>query len=127
MCFHKYGKFYPMNATAQARDWARSLEQAEQARSGAGLLAARRVVARRVGTTPAAIEHVVRGRAKRICAALFAALRAAIIDELSREIARAEHDLEMARRCGVDPRSPEMAALVAGAEAARALIRPPLG
>ena len=121
MCFHQQREVSPMSVALQARDWTRDMEKREAARHGVPVKQARVAVARRIGTTPSALEHVSRGRAKRIPADLFARIRAYFIQELAREISAAEHRIEMARQCGVDPRDPEMAALAAGAEAARKL------
>jgi hypothetical protein len=122
MLFHHQRDFSPMSVALQARDWTRDLEEREARKSGVPVKQARAIVARKVGATPAAIEHVARGRAKRIPADLFARLRNYFIRELSSEIAAAQHQLEVARQCGMDPRCPEMAALEAGAAAARKLM-----
>lgn len=122
MGFHHRREVSPMSYAFQARDWAREIERREADRTGQPVKTVRPSIARRIGTTAAALEHVSRGRAKRISAHLFAALQGAFIRELSAEIARAEHEIEMARQCGVDPRAAEMAALEAGASAARKLM-----
>ena len=112
-----------MSMAFQARDWTRDMERRERARTGGNIHDVRPVIARRVGTTPGAIEHVSRGRAKGIRAHLYAAIQRAFIQTLADEIQRAEHDIAMARACGLDPRCDEMAALEAGAQAAKKLIR----
>ncbi len=115
---HKSWKDVAMSMAFQARD----MERREQARTGAAIKDVRPVIARRVGTTAGAIEHVSRGRAKGIRAHLYAAIQRAFIKTLTEEIARAEHEISMARVCGLDPRCDEMAALEAGAAAAKALM-----
>lgn len=122
MWFQRTREVSPMTALLQARDWTRHLERDEAAASGLPVAQARARVARRLGTTPAALEHVSRGRAKRVSADLWLRLRQAVISKLQREIARAEHDLELACQSGVDPRSAEMAALVAATARAEKLM-----
>jgi hypothetical protein len=111
-----------MSAAVRARDWTRALEEKEARRRGLSVKDARAVVARKIGATVAALEHVGRGRAKRITVDLFARLRSLIIDELQREITAAQHEIEIARKAGLDGDCPEMAALEAGAAAARRLM-----
>lgn len=122
MAFQENGRDVPMSMAFQARDWTREMEAREKAKTGLACQHVRPIIARRVGTTPSAIEHVSRGRAKGITATLFAAIQRAFIKTLIDEISRAEHAIQVARACGVDPRSDEMAALQAGAEAARKLM-----
>jgi hypothetical protein len=107
-----------MSAALTAQSWARALEQSEARRLGVTVRQARARVARQIGTTPSALEHVARGRAKRITVEFFTRLQAAIVQKLQSEIAHAQHELHLARQSGVDPRSPAMAALEAETERA---------
>lgn len=116
----KSGEFDPMSTALQARDWVRTLEDREASACGVPRPMARARVARRLGESPGTLEGLARGRTKRIPAGLFAKVRDAVIDALTKEIARAEHELALARKSGVDVRLPEMAALETGAAAARA-------
>lgn len=121
MSHHQNGEVSPMSVALQAREWTREVERREAFKRGVPVKDVRPVIARRIGTTPSAIEHVSRGRAKRIPADLFARIRNYFIEVLSREIEAAEHEIAIARQMGMDPRSPEMVALEAGAKAARIL------
>jgi hypothetical protein len=68
-----------MSFAFQAREWVRHIERRESDRSGLPIKSSRPAVARRIGTTASAVEHVSRGRAKRISAHLFAAIQRAFI------------------------------------------------
>jgi len=98
-------------AETMARDWARRIEDRESARSGHSVATARKAVARKIGVAPGTLENLRKGRVKRITAFVYERLRAAVIRELEQEIKRAGHELEVARQCGLDPRSADMAAL----------------
>ena len=112
-----------MSVALRARDWTREMERRERAKTGGSIQDVRPVIARRVGTTPGAIEHVSRGRAKGIRAHLYAAIQRAFIAMLADEIKRAEHEICMARACGLDADADEVAALDAGIQAAKAILR----
>jgi len=107
----KQGEIY-MSASATAQAWVEELERIETAK-GATASQARARISRRIGITPAAVEYVARGRAKRLTVDLFERLQSAVINALQTEIARATHEIEIARRCGLDPRGAEMDALKA--------------
>ena len=105
----KQGDNY-MSALAKAQAWVTELERLETAK-GATTAQARARISRRTGISSSAIEYVSRGRAKRLSVDLFERLQAAVIGALATEITRATHEMEIARRCGLDPRSSEMDAL----------------
>lgn len=83
---------------------------------------ARQKVARRIGVTVSAVEDLLRGRMKRIPHDTFLLIRGAIIGALNAEIARANHELQMALQCGLEPHSAEMEKLKASVQAAQELI-----
>lgn len=116
----KQGDNY-MSASAIAQAWVEELERLETAK-GATASQARVRISRRIGISASAMDYVARGRAKRITVELFERLQSAVIGALQNEIARATHELEMARRCGLDPRASDMDALKAQIAKAQTLI-----
>lgn len=105
-----------------AREWARAMEGREVARSGTILSIARKAVARRIGVPAGTLETLRSGRRKGVPAWLFQKLQSSVINEIKAEIERCAHELEMARQCGLDPRSDEMAALETAMSRARKVI-----
>jgi len=83
-----------------ARDWTRRLERAEASRTGLPIEDARKRVARRLGVLPGTLENIGKGRIKGIRNWVAQKIRQAVIREIEAEIARLQHELEMARRCG---------------------------
>ena len=79
---------------------ARAIVSRTAARHGTPHDLARRVVARRAGTTPAALEHIERGRAKRIPVHVASIL-------LGEEIAALEARLAELRAIAAHPLSPD--------------------
>lgn len=96
--------------TDHARDWGRSLEDREKARTGLPLAQARGRVANRLGVLPGTLENLRNGRAKEVASHVYARLRAAVITELEREIQRLSHEISIARQAGLDPRDDDFAA-----------------
>lgn len=94
-----------MSAEAAVQNWAGRLIAREADRSRLDKIAATKAVARHLGLAPGSLENVARGRVKRLTYRITEAIRGAMIRELEREIARLQHDLELARACGADPRS----------------------
>lgn len=91
----------------------------EDAPKYGGTQPARHALARKLGVSPSTLRNAAGGRLKRICADLFARLKAEEIARLNKSIMAASHELEMARAIGLDPRSAEFEALEAAVEAAR--------
>lgn len=110
----------------QARDWTRTLEDREAARSGATLREVRPVVARHAGVMPGTLENLRNGRLKSIAAHVYARLRAAVIRELENEVRHLEHELISLRATGADPRENEVAAVVANLAQVRAALGLPV-
>lgn len=110
---HRSGTDDPvMSAVANvedARQFARRLEEREAARSGASLTSVRTAVARRMGIAPGTLENLRRGRLKDIRKGIFDSLKAGVIRELEAEMRRCEHELQILRQTGSDPRSDEIA------------------
>lgn len=97
----------------QARDWAVELEE----RTGLKVPEARDTVARRLGVSPGTLERLRKRRLKNPGAFLYlklqAAIREAIIHGLHREATRLEAERHILMATGADPRSDEVAAVVA--------------
>ena len=93
-----------------ANSWARDLEDREARRVGS-LPAARKALARKTGIAAGTFENLRKGRLKGVKGWIVERLRSAVIKELTLEIERCAHAIQVARQVGVDPRSDEMAAL----------------
>ncbi|MFO1147768.1 MAG: hypothetical protein U1E62_05260 [Alsobacter sp.] len=112
-----------MAADAFAREWVGRLEGIEARKSGRGMPAAREALARRLGVPAGTLENIRRGRSKGIRAWLDERIRAAVIRELTTEILRLEHEVQVARQCGAHPGSTEILEAEAALEKARASLR----
>ena len=115
------GAIVPLAPSIEARDLTRRFISEDAGYYG-GHQPARAALARKIGTTPATLRNVAGGRLKRICADFYARLKAEQTRRTSLSIAKALHELEMARATGVDPRSVEFRALEAAAKAAKAVM-----
>lgn len=85
--------FAPMTAAADiasTQAFSRRLTAAEARRAGVPESMARTVVARREGIAPGTLENIERGRAKSVAGWIRDKLRAAVLREIEREIARLE-------------------------------------
>lgn len=87
-----------------ARRWAKFLEDREAARTGLPVQDARPAVARRVGAAPGTLQNLRKNRLKSIAAHVYGGLRAWVIRELEAEKAALEHELQILRQQGLDPR-----------------------
>jgi hypothetical protein len=85
--------------------------------------AARRSLARKLRLGIGTLENLVRGRVKRVDAAIRDRLQALLVRELESELTRLTHELEMARQGGVHPASQHISAIEAHLEQARALMQ----
>jgi hypothetical protein len=100
---------------------ARSLERHERARVSNLQIARQRIAARlRVGV--GTFENLVRGRVKRVDAAIRDRLQALLVRELEAEIVRLTHELEIARQGGAHPCSHQMGEVEGLLTQARALL-----
>lgn len=120
------GTNHPMSIAAhsaayveQAEGWARTLEDREAQRSGVKLADAREAVARRVVVPSGTLENLRKGRLKAIGVHIYDRLRAGLIRELEAEVRHLEHELQILRTTGADPRDNEIAAVVASLAKAR--------
>lgn len=102
--------------------WARDLEDREIQRSAVTRPVARQIVARRLKVVPGALEGLYRGRLKSLRHDFVERLRGLVADELTREIARLQRDLELARESDAGLDSDTLAAAQHAIEAARKLI-----
>ena len=99
-------------------DAAARLVWRERYRSHLDLPTAIKTVARRVGIAPGSLENLVRGRAKKVTLSVAEAIRAAVVSDLSAEIERLQHELDIARQSGVHPvEAGKVEALLAEAKA----------
>ena len=101
-----------------ARDLTRQFISEDATRYG-GSQPAQRALAHRLGVSRYTLRNLASGGLKRVCVDLYARLKAEQIRRLPASLAKASHELEVARSIGLDPRSPEFQALEAAAEAAR--------
>lgn len=103
----------------RARDWAEALEDDAAKRNGVPLSDARPMVAREVGVSPGTLENLRKRRLKSLGAHIYDALQRATVRRLERELARIEHELQLLKQQGEDPRSGEVQAVLASREAVR--------
>jgi hypothetical protein len=106
----------------RARLWTRVLEDREAARIGEPVKEARPRVARRVGVASGTLENLRNGRLKAVAVHVYERLRLAVERELTAEMQALEHELQLLRQSGVDPRAAEVEEVVSYlAKARRAL------
>jgi hypothetical protein len=101
---------------------AQSLERRERERVGGTLAQARQRIADKLRIGVGTFENLVRGRVKRVDAAVRDRLQALIIREIETEIMRLNHELETYRRSGVALGSDEISEIEAHLCAARSLL-----
>lgn len=121
MGIRNLGTTEPRDQMSTAIAYAKTLEQHERSR-GATLRGARESVARKLRIGVGTFENLVRGRVKRIDAAIRDRLQALLVRELEQEIARLTHELEMARQGGSHPASQHIGEIQAHLAQARALM-----
>ena len=86
-------------AMSTAITLAQTLERRERTRVSS-LAAARQRLADKLKIGVGTFENLVRGRVKRVDAAIRDRLHALLVRELEAEITRLSHELEIARQCG---------------------------
>ncbi len=106
----------------RARSWGRVLEDREAARSGVPLRQARPKVARQTGVASGTLANLRNGRLKAIAVHVYDRLRQAVERELVAEMQALEHELQILRQTGADPRGPEIEEVVSHLSAARAAL-----
>lgn len=116
------GMMTSIDFTDVARGYARRLEDREAARSGSSVHVARMSVARRLHMSPGTLENLRNGRMKNVAAGIFAKLRSMVEHEINQEIQALEHELQMARACGLDRRDDEISAAEAALQTARSFL-----
>ena len=84
---------------------------------------ARQSLATKLRVGAGTVENLVRGRVKRIDAAVRDRLQALLIRELETEIVRLSHELQVARQCGNHLASDQIGAVEAHLEAARMMLK----
>lgn len=100
---------------------AKSLERRERMRVSS-IEQARQRVADKLRVGVGTFENIVRGRVKRIDAAVRDRLQALLVRELEGEIARLTHELQVARQGGYHPCSEQICEIETHLEKARALL-----
>jgi hypothetical protein len=101
---------------------AQTLERKERARVFSVSLA-RQNLARKLQVGVSTVEHLVRGRAKRIDAVIRDRLQALLVRELESEIVRLTHELEIARQGGTHLASDKISEIETHLAQARALLK----
>lgn len=121
MNIHKVWTNKQDDSMSKAVAIARSLERRERSRVSS-LKIARQSVASKLRIGAGSFENLVRGRLKKIDAAVRDRLTALLIRELEAEIARLTHELELARQGGSHPASFMVGEIEAHLVAARSLM-----
>lgn len=106
-----------------ARQWAAALEAMEKERTHVSVPVARRTVARRIGVAPGSLENLSRGRSKGVRVTIYEKIRAAFIRACEQEMARLQHEMELARQAGRGPHSGEIGEIQAHFAALRTLLK----
>ena len=78
---------------------------------------ARQYLARRLGIAPGTLENLRRGRIKDPRKSLYDKLQAAVIRELEAEMRAHEHELQLLKQKGADPRGGEVQEVLANLQA----------
>lgn len=115
----------PMNAFTDvelAQRFARQLEEGEAKAVGSSIQGARKRVAQRISASPGFLENLRRGRIKTIPSYLMQKIREAMIAELQNEIARCEHEINLARQTGARNSDDEILAAAAQVAAAKKIL-----
>lgn len=89
----------------RAKVWTKALEDGEASRLGVRLSQARLSVARQTSIAPGTLENLRKGRLKTIAVDVYERLQAGVIRKLESELLHVQHELQVARQSGVDPRS----------------------
>ena len=103
----------------RAQKWARILEDREAERQGRWIKDVRPDVARKAGVSSGTLENLRNGRLKAVAVHVYERLRAALDRELVAEMRALEHELQLLRQQGADPRDIEVDAVVAHLAAVR--------
>lgn len=103
---------------------ARSLEQRERVRSP-NIQHARQRLADKLRIGVGTFENIVRGRVKRIDAAIRDRLQALLVRELESELARLTHELEIARQSGAHLASEQVGEIETHLAAVRSILAAP--
>ncbi len=124
----QFGQIEPrsINVTIAVQTMARGIVEREQGQTGLTQEQAAKSVARRIREAPGTIMRLIKGRAKRIDAAVRDKLTAYAIAQIEAHRMRLDHELALARACGPDPREAQLdrvASLLAEAEALMAEAR----
>lgn len=105
---------------------ARSLTERERSRTGSKQQA-KLSIARKLSVGVSTIDHLVRGRVKRVDVMLRDKLQALFVRELEQEIARLTNELEIARQGGTPLNSDEVGEIQAHLAAAEMIFRGKFG
>lgn len=120
------GEFIQMNAMTDVEAvhrLARRLENTEAKSLGVKVAEARKIIARRLKTSPGTLENIRRMRTKVVPSWLMARIRAEFVSVLQNEILRLEHEINLARQIGLDHRDDDLQAAEAQVAAAKEILR----
>lgn len=92
----------------RAARWARRLEDTTSASHGVPVTQARTMVARLVGVSAGTLENLRKGRLKAVSVHVYDRLCAGMIRGLEAEMRHLEHELQILRQSGVDPRDSQI-------------------
>lgn len=112
----------PAAFVENARGWSKTLEDREADKTGHCLKQVRPIIARRIGIPAGTLENLRNGRLKAIAAHVYERLRAGVIRELEAEMRHLDHELNILRQTGMDPRSDDTAAVLADIKTVRAAL-----
>lgn len=118
-------EFIQMNAMTDVEAvhrLARRLENAEAKSLGVKVAEARKIIARRLKTSPGTLENIRRMRTKVVPNWLMARIRAEFVSVLQNEILRLEHEIHLARQIGMDHRDDDLQAAEAQVAAAKDIL-----
>lgn len=121
MFIHKSRLISPEDEMTSAVAIVRNLERRERSRVSS-LRIARQRLAEKLRVGYGSLENLIRGRVKRLDAAIRDRLHALLIRELEAEIARLSHELAVARQSGASLGGDQVGAIEAHISAARSLL-----
>lgn len=120
------GEFDQMNAVSDIETvhrFARTIEDAEAEKLGVRVSEARKILARRLRTSPGTLENIRRLRTKIVPNWLMARIKAEFVSVLQAEINRLEHEITIANQTGAHHSSDALQAAQAQMVAAKEIMR----
>jgi hypothetical protein len=124
-CHHPERKVSAVDSVAEARTWADILERNEARRTGLSRAEVRPIVARKTGVPASKLYSLWRNRLKDT-GSWKEQLRTAVVRELEDMLRNVQHEKQIARQTGADPRDREMESLVASEAAIKTALGLPM-